>query len=48
MARVGIQSTPTFVIEGKLLRGAAPLEVFVGILDSIYAAKMQPSVNPER
>jgi protein-disulfide isomerase len=48
VARVGIQSTPTFVIEGKLLRGAAPLEVFVGILDSIYAAKMQPSVNPER
>jgi protein-disulfide isomerase len=48
VARVGIQSTPTFVIEGKLLRGAAPLEVFVGILDSIYAAKMQTRVNPER
>ena len=47
VARVGIQSTPTFVIEGKLLRGAAPLEVFVGILDSIYAAKTAPRVNPE-
>ena len=47
VARVGIQSTPTFVIEGKLLRGAAPLGVFVAILDSIYAAKMQTRVNPE-
>jgi protein-disulfide isomerase len=47
VARVGIQSTPTFVIEGKLLRGAAPLDVFVGILDSIYAAKTAPRVNPE-
>jgi protein-disulfide isomerase len=47
VARVGIQSTPTFVIEGKLLRGAAPLEVFVGILDSIYAAKMPIRVDPE-
>ena len=42
VARVGIQSTPTFVIEGKLLRGAAPLNVFTGILDSIYASKTQP------
>ncbi len=39
VARVGIQSTPTFVIEGKLLRGAAPLEVFTAIFDSIYAAR---------
>jgi hypothetical protein len=35
------------VIEGKLLRGAAPLEVFVSILDSIYAAKMPIRVDPE-
>lgn len=42
VARVGIQSTPTFLIEGKLLRGAAPLNVFTGILDSIYASKTQP------
>ena len=47
VARVGIQSTPTFIIEGKLLKGAAPLEVFVGILDSIYAAKTATRVNPE-
>ena len=47
VARVGIGSTPTFVIEGKLLRGAAPLDVFVGILDSIYAAKTQLRTNPE-
>ena len=42
VARVGIQSTPTFLIEGKVLRGAAPLNVFTGILDSIYASKTQP------
>lgn len=47
VARVGIQSTPTFVIEGKLLRGAAGVEVFRGILDSIYTSKMQTRVNPE-
>ena len=47
VARVGIQSTPTFVIDGKLLRGAAPLNVFTGILDSIYASKTRTGVNPE-
>lgn len=47
VARVGISSTPTFLIEGKLLRGAAPLAAFVGILDSIYAVKMQVRTNPE-
>lgn len=47
VARVGIQSTPTFIIEGKLLRGAAPAAVFREILDSIYMAKMQTRVNPE-
>lgn len=41
VARVGIQSTPTFIIEGKLLRGAAPATVFKGILDSIYAEKLR-------
>jgi protein-disulfide isomerase len=45
VARVGIQSTPTFVIEGKLLRGAAPLNLFVAILDSIYTSKMQAPLN---
>jgi protein-disulfide isomerase len=46
VARVGIQSTPSFVIEGKLLRGAAPLEAFRGILDSIYTAKLQAPGRP--
>jgi protein-disulfide isomerase len=46
VARVGIQSTPTFVIEGKLLQGAAPLAVFQGILDSIFTSKMRVPVNP--
>jgi protein-disulfide isomerase len=40
-ARAGVRSTPTFIIEGGLMRGAAPLEVFRGILDSIYTAKLR-------
>ncbi|MEO8200521.1 MAG: DsbA family protein [Gemmatimonadota bacterium] len=40
-AQVGVRSTPTFIIEGGLLRGAAPLALFKGILDSIYTAKTQ-------
>ena len=38
-ARTGARSTPSFYIEGGLLRGAHPVEVFRGILDSILAAK---------
>jgi protein-disulfide isomerase len=38
-ARTGARSTPSFYIEGGLLRGAQPVEVFRGILDSIIAAK---------
>lgn len=37
-ARAGATSTPTFYIEGGLLAGYAPVEVFAGILDSIYNA----------
>ncbi|HEY8105896.1 MAG TPA: thioredoxin domain-containing protein [Gemmatimonadales bacterium] len=37
--RSGAQSTPTFYIEGGLLVGAQPPEVWKEILDSIYAAK---------
>ena len=37
--RAGATSTPTFYIEGGLLVGAQPAEVFRAILDSIYAAK---------
>ncbi|MBA3259890.1 MAG: DsbA family protein [Gemmatimonadales bacterium] len=37
--RSGAQSTPTFYVEGGLLAGAHPLEVFKQVLDSIYAEK---------
>lgn len=38
-ARTGAQSTPTFLIEGGLLAGAQPPEVFRAILDSILKAR---------
>jgi len=38
-ARAGVRSTPSFIIEGGLLRGAAPASSFEPILDSIYKAK---------
>jgi len=37
--RSGAQSTPTFYIEGGLLVGAQPPEVWKQVLDSIYKAK---------
>ena len=37
--RSGARSTPSFYIEGGLLRGAYPIEVFRQVLDSIYAEK---------
>jgi len=37
--RSGINSTPTFMIEGGMLPGAQPIEVFRPILDSLVAAK---------
>ncbi len=37
--RSGAQSTPTFYIEGGLLVGAQPPEVWKQVLDSIYTAK---------
>jgi protein-disulfide isomerase len=37
--RSGAGSTPTFYIEGGLLEGAVPLNVFRQVLDSVYAAK---------
>jgi len=43
--RSGAQSTPTFYIEGGLLVGAQPIQVWKEILDSIYKAK---SVNGKR
>lgn len=38
----GASSTPSFYIEGGLLPGAQPVEVFRQILDSIYTAKAAP------
>ena len=38
-AQAGATSTPTFYIEGGLLVGAFPVEVFRQILDSVYTAK---------
>jgi protein-disulfide isomerase len=38
-ARIGVRSTPTFIIEGGLLQGAEPASVFKPILDSIYKLK---------
>ena len=37
--RSGAASTPSFYIEGGLLTGAHPIEVFRQVLDSIYAVK---------
>lgn len=37
----GATSTPTFYIEGGLLTGAAPPEIWRPILDSVYRAKTQ-------
>lgn len=38
-ARTGASSTPSFYIEGGLMAGAHPIELFRRILDSVYAAK---------
>lgn len=38
LARAGVRSTPSFIVQGALLAGAAPLVVWRPILDSIYAA----------
>ena len=38
-ARSGATSTPTFYIEGGLLEGALPIEVFRQVLDSVYRVK---------
>lgn len=38
-AKAGAQSTPTFYIDGSLIIGAQPPQLFRMVLDSIYAAK---------
>lgn len=40
--RSGLSSTPSFVVEGGVISGAAPIEVWRPILDSIYTAKTAP------
>ncbi len=40
--RAGVRSTPSFIIEGALLGGAAEMDVWRPILDSIYAEKTKP------
>jgi protein-disulfide isomerase len=42
--RSGARSTPSFYIEGGLLNGAAPIQIFRQVLDSIYRGK-RPSVG---
>ena len=37
--RSGATSTPTFYIEGGLMEGAVPFDVFKRVLDSVYAVK---------
>ena len=37
--RAGANSTPAFYIEGGLMEGALPVQVFQQILDSVYTAK---------
>jgi protein-disulfide isomerase len=39
--RAGAQSTPTFYIEGGLLVGAQPVQVWAQILDSIYKVRSE-------
>lgn len=35
----GVKSTPSFIVQGMVLAGTAPIEAFRPILDSIYAAR---------
>jgi protein-disulfide isomerase len=44
--RAGAASTPTFYIEGGLLTGARPTELWREVLDSIYADKAAVSGKP--
>lgn len=45
-ARIGARSTPSFLIEGALLSGAYPAEVFRHVLDSVYAVKTAAPRTP--
>lgn len=37
--QAGVKSTPSFIVQGVLLAGTAPIEAFRPILDSMYAAR---------
>lgn len=39
IARTGVTSTPSFIIEGGLLKGAAPIDTWRPLLDSLFQAK---------
>lgn len=39
MFQSGARSTPTFIIEGAMLSGAAPIEAWRAVLDSILRTK---------
>ena len=41
--KAGASSTPTFYIEGALMKGAYPVEVWRPILDSIVRVKARKS-----
>lgn len=37
--RIGARATPTFLVEGALLSGAYPIDIFRHVLDSIYTVR---------
>lgn len=39
--QAGVKSTPSFIVQGVLLPGTAPIQDFRPILDSMYAARTQ-------
>ncbi len=39
IAQSGVTSTPSFIIEGGLLKGAAPIDAWRPLLDSLFQAK---------
>jgi predicted DsbA family dithiol-disulfide isomerase len=42
-SHAGARATPTFYIDGALVSGAYPVQVFRHILDSIYAVRRGPA-----
>lgn len=46
--RAGVNSTPSFIINGALLRGAAPISAWKPILDSIYAKATADTASGKR